>query len=303
MRRMMMEQMMQHRHWMAPAPPAKKPVKSRRRNKSRPTPVRNGATMKRWVFQAILLSLPWMAHAESAPQREYTRTLALTPDEVHGAVLFEQCASCHGPDGGGTTNGSIPRIAGQHYRVLVGQILDFRRGKRWDMRMEGVATSHEVIPELQDVADVAAFISHLARDGQRGVGDGQYVEQGQAIYSRSCASCHGADAAGNAQRGIPQLAGQHAAYLSRQIYDAVDGRRPALAASHRKWLAKLDFQQVQGLADYLSRLGWQGGAEARQPRSRRQARTVVSPGARASTVSRRFCARSIMRWLSASTRP
>ncbi|HET9863173.1 MAG TPA: c-type cytochrome [Steroidobacteraceae bacterium] len=213
--------------------------------------------MKSWLFPTLLL-LPLLAHAGPTSQREYTRTLALKPDAAHGAELFAQCASCHGSDGGGTTNGSIPRIAGQHYRVLVRQIIDFRRGDRWDIRMEGVATSHEVIPELQDVADVAAYVSQLSRDGQRGVGDGQYVERGQAIYSKQCASCHGPAGAGNAQRGIPQLAGQHAAYLSRQIYDAVDGRRPALAASHRKWLADLDFQAVQGLADYLARIGWQG---------------------------------------------
>jgi cbb3-type cytochrome c oxidase subunit III len=218
--------------------------------------------MKCWPILSTLSLLPLFVQAEAAPPREFTRTLALEPDAAHGAELFGQCASCHGADGGGTTNGSIPRIAGQHYRVLVQQILDFRRGKRWDMRMEGVATSHEVIPELQDIADVAAYVSHLARDGQRGVGDGQYVVQGRTIYSKDCASCHGPAGAGNAQRGIPQLAGQHAAYLSRQIYDAVDGRRPALAASHRKWLADLDFQQVQGVADYLSRLGWQDATDS-----------------------------------------
>ena len=63
--------------------------------------------------------------------------------------LFAQCASCHGPDGGGKTDGSMPRIAGQHYRVLAKQIVDFRHGKRWDFRMEGVATSHESFPSCR----------------------------------------------------------------------------------------------------------------------------------------------------------
>src|ERR1043165_5018903 len=120
--------------------------------------------------------------------------------------------------------------------------------------MEGVATSHEIIPGLQDIADVAKYASDLPRSGAAGTGDGQDRERGAAIYSQRCASCHGQSAEGDDARQVPRLAGQHAGYLSRQLYDAVDGRRPALAASHGRRFADLDFQSVKGLADYLSRL-------------------------------------------------
>lgn len=212
--------------------------------------------MTKILHGLALLLLPLLAQAESPAQRDFSRILALKPDAAHGRDLFQQCAACHGPDGGGTTNGSIPRIAGQHYRVLVRQIADFRNGARWDMRMEGVATSHEVIPELQDIADVASYVSTLTRDGARGVGDGQHVERGAAIYKRACQSCHGAEAQGDDRRAVPRIAGQHAAYLARQIYDAVDGRRPPLARSHGKIFAPLDFEDVLGLTDYLARIGW-----------------------------------------------
>ena len=205
---------------------------------------------------ALLLALPLLAQAESAAQRDFKRILALKPDSEHGREVFQKCAVCHGESGDGTTNGSIPRIAGQHYRVLARQVADFRNGTRWDMRMEGVATSHEIIPELQDVADVAMYISTLSRDGKRGVGDGQYVDRGAAIYKSSCASCHGAQAQGDDRKEIPRLAGQHAAYLARQVYDAVDGRRPPLSRSHGKRLQGFDFADVQGLTDYLARIGW-----------------------------------------------
>jgi cytochrome c553 len=214
--------------------------------------------VKSGMCWAFWLLIPALAPAASSANRAFTQVIAKRPDMEHGRELFEKCGACHGPDGGGLTNGSIPRIAGQHYRVLVRQIIDFRSGKRWDTRMEDVATSHEVIPELQDIADVAWYASQLTRDGARGVGDGQNVERGAAVYAAGCRSCHGAEAEGDQGQGVPRLAGQHAGYLARQIYDAVDGRRPALAASHRKQLVKLDFQEVQGLADYLARLGWQG---------------------------------------------
>jgi cytochrome c553 len=208
------------------------------------------------IYRALLLCLPLLAHAGSLAQKDFARIAALQPDAGRGRELFAQCAACHGPDGNGTVNGSIPRIAGQHYRVLVRQIVDFRNGARWDVRMEGVATSHEIIPELQDIADVASFVSTLSRDGARGVGDGQLVSRGAAIYERSCASCHGAEAQGDDRHAIPRLAGQHAAYLARQIYDAVDGRRPPLTRSHASRFAPLDFEEVLGLSDYLARIGW-----------------------------------------------
>ncbi|MFX8637274.1 c-type cytochrome, partial [Acinetobacter baumannii] len=33
-------------------------------------------------------------------------------------MLFRKCAVCHGPSGGGTVDGGVPRIAGQHASVL-----------------------------------------------------------------------------------------------------------------------------------------------------------------------------------------
>jgi cytochrome c553 len=206
--------------------------------------------MLRWT---ILLAVPLAAIAADAARQDLARVIASKPVESHGEELFQACAACHGSDGSGRTDGSVPRIAGQHYRVLARQIVDFRHGARWDMRMEGVATSHEVMPELQDIADVAWFVSLMKRDGAAGVRDGQYLQRGADIYAASCRSCHGTGGEGDGAKQVPRLAGQHASYLSRQIYDAVDGRRPPLA-THRKRFAALDFEEVQGLTDYLARL-------------------------------------------------
>jgi cytochrome c553 len=213
--------------------------------------------MKMKLLLGCTLMLPLSAWSASSARQDLTRVLAGKPDLSRGEELFRQCVSCHGTDGGGEVTGSVPRIAGQHYRVLARQIVDFRHGKRWDYRMEGVTSSHNAIPELQDITDVAWYVSTLDHDGSRGVGDGQNVERGAAIYSASCASCHGAQGEGDAAKEIPRLAGQHAGYLSRQIYDAVDERRPPLTKTHGKRFAPLEFLDVLGLSDYLSRIGWQ----------------------------------------------
>jgi cytochrome c553 len=218
--------------------------------------------MKLKLLLGCAFVLPLFAWGASSARQDLAQVLAGKPDVTRGAELFEKCAACHGPDGGGNVNGSVPRIAGQHYRVLARQIVDFRLGKRWDFRMEGVATSHNVMPELSDITDVAWYVSTLERDGARGVGDGQHLEKGAAIYGAQCASCHGPQAEGNDAKEIPRLSGQHAGYLARQIYDAVDGRRPHLANSHGKRFKPLEFEEVQGLSDYLSRVGWRNTADA-----------------------------------------
>jgi cytochrome c553 len=221
--------------------------------------------LTRSAFWALLLWAPLLAQAAGNAQAEFRKAVALKPDMERGRELFDRCADCHGANGGGTTDGAIPRIAGQYRRVLVRQLVDYRRGTRWDARMEGVATSHQVIPELQDIADVAGYVSQMRRDGARGLGDGAHVQRGESLYRRGCASCHGETGEGKESKDIPRLAGQHAPYLGRQIHDAVDGRRPLLALTHRGRFETLEFEDILGLTDYLARIGWQEDATPSVP--------------------------------------
>jgi cytochrome c553 len=208
------------------------------------------------IFAAFLFAnLSLGAFAAESSRSEFNRAMAMAPDMQRGEELFRNCVSCHGSDASGDIAGSVPRIAGQYRGVLIKQILDFRRSKRWDYSMEGVSTSHNAIPELKDIADVTGYVSKLEWSGRRGTGDSQFAENGAAVFSARCASCHGAQGEGDAAKGVPRMGGQHAAYLSRQIYDTVDGRRPALARSHRRILSDLAFEEVRGIADYLSRVG------------------------------------------------
>ena len=209
--------------------------------------------MNKWVWLIPLLLLSSEVPAASKTAQDFAAILTMRPDEDRGRELFAACVRCHGAQGAGETSGSTPRIAGQHHRVLVRQIVDFRKGQRWDFRMEGVAAAHDKIWQLQDVADVAWYLGRMPWSGATGFGDGEHVEPGGQLYAARCAHCHGTRAEGDNARGLPRLAGQHAAYLMRQIYDAVDGRRPPLARSHGKLLKPLDFEQVRGLADWLSR--------------------------------------------------
>jgi cytochrome c553 len=202
-------------------------------------------------FVAVLLSTA-AGSVESARQ-ELERARSLVPDVERGEHLFAQCTACHGMDAGGTPDGSVPNIAGQHYSVLLKQLVDFRHGKRWDFRMEERADRHH-LAVTQDLADVARYVSELRQTPHAGMGEGANLAVGAALYESRCRKCHGADGAGDAAKAVPRLAGQHYAYLMRQMYDAVDGRRPTLERYHSPRIEPLDFAQVRALSDYLSRL-------------------------------------------------
>lgn len=193
---------------------------------------------------------PAAASPEAA--REFTEVLGMTPDLVRGGASFDTCSACHGKDGGGLSDGTVPRLAGQHYRVLVKQLVDFRNARRWDYRMEHFADRHH-LPTAQDVADVAGYAAALRPTGKSATGRGDQLARGARVYIQQCQSCHGTLGQGSDGRLMPRLAGQQYAYLVRQMHDAAEGRRPTLSATHGRLVRAFDKAQIEGVADYLSR--------------------------------------------------
>ena len=220
----------------------------------------------RFLCLAIVVALiPWAvsttATAANTARSDFDRALHAKANLQHGEELFQTCATCHGPTGNGADDGSIPRIAGQHFRVLVRQLVDYRYEMRWDIRMEHYA-GRGLLKDAQSIADVAAYVAQLARDAPRNVGDGSLLRHGAQVYAQRCAECHGPKGEGERLVLVPRVAGQHYAYLLRQMYDGVDGRRPNFSAAHVRILARLERDDIVGVADFLSRSEWTGPAEA-----------------------------------------
>jgi cytochrome c553 len=208
-------------------------------------------TMKALIH--LLVLLPFAVAGATPAHVEFQAALRATPDVEHGAELYAQCTSCHGSDAQGFADGSTPRIAGQHFRVLVKQLVDFRYGKRWDFRMEQRAQRH--LGAFQDIADVAQYLSLLPRNSDGRAVDSDTLALGARLYGANCASCHGQQGQGNNEDAVPMLAGQHPAYLLRQMYDSVDERRPRLALLHTGSVKPLDFEQLRAVAEFLSQAG------------------------------------------------
>ncbi len=205
------------------------------------------------ILGAAVLVPSFVALAMSSTSQEYLEAINARPDLDRGAHYFATCANCHGVKGGGSVDGKVPRIGGQYFRVIVRQLVAFRHGQRWDMLMENFADRHR-IPDAQAIADVAGYVSQLEDPSPAGIGSGEMVGHGASVYVRRCESCHGTTGQGNPDRVIPRIAGQHYEYLRRQMYDAVDGRRPGFPPSHIRLLAQLEHDDIAGIADYLSRI-------------------------------------------------
>jgi cytochrome c553 len=190
--------------------------------------------------------------------------LEATPNPQQGMKLFQICAECHGPEGGGNASGWPPAIAGQHPRVIAKELTDFRTGLRWYDPMERIAGRH-VLHTTQDIADVAAYVAGLAPSTDTAPGPGKWLERGGRTYASRCQWCHGGQGEGSNERFVPRVAGQQYEYLLRQLHDVIGGRRPNMRQQHLRLLESGDMKEedLVGLAGYMSRLGRSAGQPLR----------------------------------------
>ena len=223
------------------------------------------------VLSALLLTA---CAAFSLASREYSLALRSQRHSAHGAEVLSHCVSCHGRGGEGTEDGKVPRIAGQHFQVLIKQLIDYRHAERSDRRMERVADRHS-LKDTQAIVDVAAYVSQLESTVHAHPAEPTLGEPGAQVYARLCQSCHGDGGEGNAEKRVPRLAGQRYEYLARQIYYMADLRRPNISNRHLAAVAQLSREEILDVADYLSRSGW-NRATPRPPSSQARARAAVA---------------------------
>lgn len=168
-----------------------------------------------------------------------------------GARLYLDCGACHGRDGGGIADGSVPAIGGQPAKALITALEDFRSSRRQDLRMRHFADPQH----LADAAEVAAVAEHVAslrRTTPAGTGDGRALERGAALFRSRCASCHGAEGAASESPPRRALAGQHAGYIERKMTEG--GITAAQARQHAALADGIGRAGVAAIADHLSRL-------------------------------------------------
>jgi cytochrome c553 len=205
------------------------------------------------VMLAVAALLAGPAAAVPVAQREFDWVLKRTPDARKGAKLYDTCAACHGRQGEGVSDGTVPAIGGQHFTVLAKQLVDFRTGFRADPRMKHFSDGR-FLAYSQDIADVATYISQLPAPDPKVPTPNATSLRGAQRYQQLCARCHGAAAEGKADTLAPRLAAQHSAYLIRQLEDANSGYRQPMEEAHIHLLKGLSTEEVAEIAGFVSAL-------------------------------------------------
>jgi cytochrome c553 len=202
------------------------------------------------AFALLLAALGLTACGGTSP----TPQVAGGPPDIAGTEHV--CSSCHGP-GGHSVSSTFPRLAGQQKDYLIAQLTAFRDHKRADPHaqtyMWGMAA------RLSDpmIAALAAYYSAQppvpgTPDSSPEATDGRkiYTEGVAAQNVPACVLCHGEKGAGNST--IPRLAGQHSAYIERQL-EAFASKARANEIMHEN-SKNLTAEQIRDVAGYVRSL-------------------------------------------------
>ena len=184
---------------------------------------------------------------------ERAEALRKTGDLARGQEAFRGCRGCHKQDAFGRVDGIYPRLTGQHASVIIKQLTDIRAGLRINPKMEPFISPDAI--SVDEIADIAAFLSNATTLKENGKGPGDQVQQGETIYvQRGCIKCHGIRGEGSEEKLYPALAAQHYSYLLREMEMI---KTMARGNSHPDMVAALrevSPNEMEALADYLSRL-------------------------------------------------
>ncbi len=176
------------------------------------------------------------------------------PPDIAGIVHV--CSSCHGP-GGHSISSTFPRLAGQQKDYLIAQLTAFRDHTRADPHAKTYMWGMAARLSNPMIAALATYYS--AQPPFPGTpNNSPEVAGGRKIYTAGiparqvppCFACHGDKGQGNGP--IPRLAGQHRAYLERQL-EAFASKARANEIMHEN-SKNLTSEQIGDVAAYVASL-------------------------------------------------
>jgi cytochrome c553 len=183
----------------------------------------------------------------------FAQQVAAPVDDAASKIAVQVCSNCHGA-GGRSTSPIFPELAGQQELYLEAQIKAFRSKQRGDPEAHDYMWGMATLLDDPMVTGLAKY--YAAQAPAPGTpGDPQMTEAGRTLYVTgdkdsgvaACAGCHGPTAAGNAI--FPRLAGQHRAYIVRQL-EVIQSQLRASPIMHGV-VKNLSEIQINAVAVYL----------------------------------------------------
>jgi cytochrome c553 len=149
------------------------------------------------------------------------------------------CANCHG-EGGNSTKGDIPNLAGQNPAYLLEQVRQFSDGRRRFEFME------RLIKAMSDEEKLGVAIYYSRQEVRpQPVRDAGLVAEGKRYYDKVCWRCHGEQ--GRGSDTFARLAGQQPAYLLQTLQkyrSATGGRTNAIMSENTRQMSDADLRAV-----------------------------------------------------------
>jgi cytochrome c553 len=178
-------------------------------------------------------------------------------DAAAGQGKVAVCGACHGADGNSAAP-NFPKLAGQGERYLLKQLNDIKSGARPVVEMTGLLDNLSD----QDLADISAY--YTSQKMSVGAADPKLVARGEALFRGgklnegmpACTGCHSPDGAGLDAAGFPQIGGQHAGYVAKQLTDFREGNRTNDGDSliMRGIAAKLSNKDIEAVSSFIQGL-------------------------------------------------
>ena len=174
-------------------------------------------------------------------------------DQAAQKVAGSICSSCHGPTGI-STSALFPRLAGQQELYLAAQLKAFKGKTRAEADAHDYMWGMATLLDDSVIAGLARY--YAAQKPAPGIaGNAQLIARGKTLYEKgdavhnvvACATCHGDDAQGASI--FPRLAGQHAAYVSRQL-DVIQHKFRDSPIMHGV-IKELDIDGMKAVAEYV----------------------------------------------------
>lgn len=169
-------------------------------------------------------------------------------DAAAGKAKAQVCVECHGPMGNSTI-ADHPILAGQNARYIYLELRDFKEGRRSDPHMTPVAAGLS----REDMLDLADYFAAQKAEPVAFKADPVRVEAGRRKAAEVlCTMCHLGGFTG--QNEIPRVAGQHYAYIVKQLHDFRERRRTNDAGNMTSVTKGLTDEDILNLGTYIANL-------------------------------------------------
>jgi cytochrome c553 len=218
-----------------------------------------GSTKSALVALAALMVAPAMAEENGQKQGDPQAGKKIVANGLPDNPAVTACQTCHGMDGSGNPAANWPRLAGQNEAYIYKQLKDFGSGERGNDPTGQMSTFANQLTQ-QDWRDVAAYYAKQETSIEGADADQQTMSLGEKIAKQglaeknvpACTSCHGPQGQG-VPPVFPQIGGQHAGYIAKQLRDWANGNRSNEPANMMADIApKLSDKQRKAVAAYFS---------------------------------------------------